>query len=71
MFSFERLTLRDALTAIGVERTGDTITFDGTRYDTTDPTVIVSVQVNGADVDRDAHIIGDGDRITVAITTGS
>jgi hypothetical protein len=69
MLSFERLTLHQALSAIGLDLSGDTFTFDETAYDTTDPAVTVTVRISGAEVNRDAHVIGDGEHITVEITT--
>ena len=68
MFSFELLTLNEALTAMGAEFRDNTLTFDGAVYDTTDPTVTITLRVNGVDVDPDNHVIGDGDHITVEIT---
>lgn len=69
MFRFEPMTLREALTAIGIEHTGDTFAFDGVVHDTSHPTAEVTVIVNGAEVDVDAHVIGDHDHITVEVTT--
>ncbi len=70
MFSFEPVTLRQALSAVGVELSEDAVAFDGNVYNTTDPAVTVTVHVDATQVDPDTHVIGDGDRITVEVSTG-
>ncbi len=71
MFSFERLTLRQALQAVGIEATDDELVFDGVSYDLTGTNVAASIHVGVVEVDPDRHLIGDGDRITVRVDTGS
>ncbi len=69
MFRFEPMTLREALTAMGIEHTADAFAFDGVVHDTSHPATGVTVLVNGAEVDVDGHVIGDHDHITVEVTT--
>lgn len=69
IFSFEPMTLRQALSAMGIDLGGDTVAFDSAVYDTGDSAVTATVHLNATEVDPDTHIIGDGDNIAVEVTT--
>lgn len=69
MFGFEPLTLRQALSAVGLDLAGDRLVFDGSSFDLLDTTTELSVLVGVVEVDVDRHIVGDGDRITVRLVT--
>lgn len=66
----ERLTFEGAMAELGVPVTETSIAIDGTTYDADDPTVEVTMGINGdpAELDQELH---DGDQIVVIVETGS
>lgn len=60
-------TLAEALTAIGVETDGETLTNDGETYADADEGYSLHIRVNGNEVDPTAHTLEDGDEVWVIV----
>lgn len=67
--SNETVTLADALATLGVEATGDTLTYENETYDDGANGTTVSVRVNGEAVNPDRYELQDGDEVWVVVET--
>lgn len=63
------VTLAEALAAVGVEGSGDTLTYEGRTYDGDQNGTTVSVRVNGDPVDPSTYALADGDEVWVTVDT--
>lgn len=65
------VTLAWALDSLDIGVTEDTVTFQGTTYEDSDPAYNVSVTVNGQPVDPETYVLQEGDEVRVIVTNAS
>lgn len=61
------VTLTYALGTLGIDATGDKLTYDGTTYEADDPDVTLRYEVNGESVDPEEYTFSEGDDVLVVV----
>lgn len=65
------VTLQYAMGTVGIDVTGDTVTFQGTTYRDGESGTNVTVRVNGRSVDPSSYVLQRGDRIRIVVRTNA
>lgn len=65
------VSLKQALSIVGVEISEGRITYDGTTYRQADSNTTITIEVNGRQVVPGEYILTDGDSVRITINTGS
>lgn len=53
----------------GINITADSVTYNNTTYDRSDPGTSITISVNGEPVDPSTYLLKDGDDVTITVTT--
>lgn len=65
------VTLRDALSTLGIGVTDSSVTYDGVTYRSDDPDTSVAIRVDGTPVTPRTYILERGDRISIVVEVSS
>lgn len=65
------VTLEWALGTLDIGVSDDSVTFDGTTYEDSDPSYSVTITVNGEDVDPSTYVLQEGDTIRIIVQNAS
>lgn len=65
------VTLRYALSTLGIDVTESSATFDGETYRDSDPDVSVTISVDGHPATPDEYVLQRGDRVRIVVETGT
>lgn len=61
------VTLKYAMSTLGIEVTESTVTFQGTTYRDDDPNTSITVQVNGGSVTPSEYVLQEGDHVQIVV----
>jgi len=56
-------------TLAGINVTEDSVTYDNTTYERSDPGTSFTIEVNGESVDPSTYVLKDGDQVTIEVET--
>jgi hypothetical protein len=65
------VSLKQALSIVGVEISEGRVMYDGTTYREADPNTTITIEVNGQQVVPGEYTLTDGDSVRITINTGS
>ena len=65
------VSLKRALSIVGVDISDERVTYDGTTYREADSTTTITIEVNGQQVVPGEYILTDGDSVRIIISTRS